>query len=217
MALFKRNQIEEAISHVVEPKAKSPSAGLRNRLKRLFDTDRGLGRNARSPDHEKATYAFFSRGATGSGVEVQFQEYEGFALVIGLKFLEHGFPQRKSVLALRSLRPALEEEHARILRLDPNTLFDEEAIRRAAQPGQLAVSTTDPVFLVVSSGAEAKGSAKKGKSIELLTVCRGEVEMMRAVKANSGLSTIFGIVGITHLLHHHLSTTEPSRRGRAAS
>jgi hypothetical protein len=221
---YKRNQVEEAIFHVVEPTAESPSVDLRNRLKRLLDTDRSLGRNARSLDPEKVTYAFYSKDAAGSGVEVLFQEYEAFALVVGLQFLEHGFPQRKCVLALRGLRPVLEPEHARILQLDPNVLFDVDAIRRAAQPGQLAVGSTDPVFLVIGSGAESKENVREeskenvreGESIKSLKVCRGEIEMMQAVKANAS-STILEIVGIVHHLHHHLSTTEPSRRGRAAS
>lgn len=215
MPRFKRNQVEEAISRMVDPTAEKPSADLLTRLKRLLDTDRRLGRNARSTDQEKATYAFFSRAAVGSGVEVWFQEYEAFALLLGLRFLEHHFTQRRSVLALRIARPLLEQEHGRILQLDPKVLFDEEAIRRAAQPGQLAM--TDSVFVVISSGMEAKKSVAEAKSVKPLNICHGEAEMMWAVKANPGISTIFGIVGTVHLLHHHLSTTEPSRRGRAAS
>ena len=40
--------------------------------------------------------------------------------------------------------------------------------------------------------------------------------MMRALKANLGPSTIIEITGTVHLLHHHLLTTQPSQRGRAA-
>ena len=117
MPTFKRNQIEEAISHAIDPTAEKPSADLLNRLKRLLDADRSLGRNARSVDPEKATYAFFSQDAAGRGIEVRFQEYEAFALLIGWRFLEHGFPQQKAVLALRRMRPRLEQEHARIMQL----------------------------------------------------------------------------------------------------
>ena len=83
-------------------------------------------------DPEKATYAFFSQDAAGSGIEVRFQEYEAFALLTGWRFLEHGFPQQKAVLALRGMRPPLEQEHARIMQLDPKVLFDQERIRAAA-------------------------------------------------------------------------------------
>src|SRR5215471_17647665 len=142
MTLFKRNQVEEAISLVVAPTEGPPPANLLNQLKRLLDADRKLGRDPRSKDPEKLTYAFYSGSASGSGVEVWFREYEAFALLTALKFLEHGFPQQKSVLALRTVRHLLEQEHARILQLDPKILVDQEAITLAARPGQLAVSST---------------------------------------------------------------------------
>ena len=39
---FKRNQVEEAISRVLEPPSPEPTSDLRTRLKRLLDTDRAL-------------------------------------------------------------------------------------------------------------------------------------------------------------------------------
>ena len=79
-------------------------------------------------------------------MEVWFEEYEAFALLIGLRLLEHGFPQQKSVLALRTVRPLLEQEHARIMKLDPKVLFDQEAIARALQPGQPVVKQHSSCF-----------------------------------------------------------------------
>jgi hypothetical protein len=217
MSLFKRNQIEEAISRVVAPTDGIPPADLLNRLKRLLDADRKLGRDPRSEDPEKSTYAFYSGSASGSGVEVWFREYEAFALATALRLLQHGFPQQKSVLALRTARTPLEREHARILQLDPKALFDQEAVMRAARPGQLAVSNTDPVFLVISSETEARTKADSAKTIKMLNICRGEFEMMKVIKATLGPKTIFEIVNSVHQLHHYLSITEPSQRGRAAS
>src|SRR6516165_2641392 len=101
MPTFKRNQVQGAISRAIDPTAKRPRADLLNRLKRLLDTDRSLGRRANSLDPEEATYAFFSQDAAGSGIEVRFQEYEAFALLLGWRFLDHGFPQQKAVLELR--------------------------------------------------------------------------------------------------------------------
>ena len=93
-------------------------------MKRLLDTDRSLGRNVRSANPEMANYAFYSSHMPPAvAYEVWFQEYEAFALLIGLKFLEHGFPQQTSVLTLRGVRPDLQQEHARILQLDPKDLF----------------------------------------------------------------------------------------------
>ena len=81
MLLYKRNQIEEALSRAFgEPSAK-PSSELRTRVKRLLDTDRGLGRNTRSANPEVANYAFYSDDSPGRGVEVWFSNYEAFALM----------------------------------------------------------------------------------------------------------------------------------------
>jgi len=40
MLQYKRNQIEEAISGVLEPRSLEPTSELRTRLKRLLETDR---------------------------------------------------------------------------------------------------------------------------------------------------------------------------------
>ena len=210
MPTFKRNQVEEAISRAIDPTAEKPSTDLLNQLKRLLDTDRSLGRSAKSVDPEKATYAFFSQDAAGSGIEVRFQEYEAFALLIGGRFLEHGFPQQKAVLALRLMRRPLEQEHARIMQLDPNALFDQQRIRDAARPGQLYLNNTAPVFLVICSSEEETDE----RSITSVTICRNEVDLMLLIKSHFGLNTIFELVGTAHLLHDCLLRTQPSQRGR---
>jgi hypothetical protein len=211
MPTFKRNQVEEAISRAIDPTAEKPSTDLLNRLKRLLDTDRSLGRSAKPVDPEKATYAFFSQDAAGSGIEVRFQEYEAFALLIGWRFLKHGFPQQKAVLALRRMRRPLEEEHARIMQLDPSALFDQQRIRDAARPGQLYLNNTAPVFLVICSSEEDSADERSIKSV---SICRNEADLMRLIKSHFGLNTIFELVGPSHLLHDRLLRTPPSERGR---
>jgi hypothetical protein len=216
MPTFKRNQVEEAISRAIKPTAEKPSADLLNRLKRLLDTDRSLGRSGKSSDPERATYAFFSQDAAGSGVEVRFQEYEAFALLIGWWLLEHGFPQQKAVLALRGMRPLLEQQHARIMQLDRNKLFDQERIKGARQPGQIYLNNTAPTFLVFGSSEQDDRSAGE-RSIKWVKICRDEVEMMRLVKSHFGVNTIFELVAMAHRLHDGLLTTQPSQRGRPTS
>jgi hypothetical protein len=213
MPIFKRNQVEGAISRVIDPTVEKPSADLINRLKRLLDTDRSLGRSAKSMDPEEANYAFFSQDAAGSGIEVRFQEYEAFALLTGWRFLEHGFPQQKTVLALRRMRPLLEQEHARIMQLDPKDLFDEERIRAAAHPGQIYVNNTAPVFLVICSSDEDKAKTEE-RSIKSVAIFRNEADLMRLIKSHFGLNTIFGLVGTAHLLRSCLLRTQPNQRGR---
>jgi hypothetical protein len=213
MPTFKRNQVEEAISRAIDPTAEKPSTDLLNRLKRLLDTDRSLGRSAKSTDPEKATYAFFSQDAAGSGIEVRFQEYEAFALLTGWRLLEHGFPQQKAVLALRRVRHPLEQEHARIMQLDPNVIFNPERIRAAVGPGQMYLNNTAPVFLVIWSGEEASAKTDK-RSIKSVTICRSEADLMRFIKSHFGPNTIFELVGTSHRMHDCLLRTSPSERGR---
>jgi hypothetical protein len=214
MPSFKRNQVEGAISRAIDPTAEKPSADLLNRLKRLLDTDRSLGRSVKSMDPERATYAFFSQDSAGSGIEVRFQEYEAFALLTGWRLLEHGFPQQKAVLALRGMRPILEQEHARIMQLDPKALFDQERIRGAAQPGQLYLNNTAPVFLVICSSEEDKDKSAEERSIKSVAIRRNEADLMRLIKSHFGLNTIFELVGTAHRLHDCLLRTQPRQRGR---
>src|SRR5215211_9001450 len=128
MKQYKRNQVEEAISLMFDPSSRDPSTELRTRLKRLFETDRNLGRNPRSSDPERTNFAFFSSEAPGTGVEVWFSSYEAFALFTAWRLLEHGWPQASAVSILRQIRPRLEREHARILKLDPAQIFDDKQL-----------------------------------------------------------------------------------------
>src|SRR5262245_10190919 len=126
---YKRNQIEEAISHLLEPQSSRPTPGLRTKLRRLLETDRAL---ATSEDANGAGFAFFSAEPPGRGVEIWFSSYEAFALLNGLQLMRHGWPQAKAVSVMRRVRPDLEEQHRRVLRHDRKWLFDQEAIRNNA-------------------------------------------------------------------------------------
>lgn len=213
MPLYKRNQIEEALSRVFgEPSAK-PSSELRTRLKRLLDTDRDLGRNTRSANPEVANYAFYSGDAPGRGVEIWFSDYEAFALMTGLRLLQHGWPQGFPVALLRRLRPELKREHARILKQDPAKLFDETAIQRNARPGVPYFGNTDPVLLtIVSSGQPAKG----GTEALPCGVFRGMPRVLEFIKQEAAQSwTLHELVGPAHALLLQLSRTRPRKRGRS--
>src|SRR5690348_1575843 len=54
---------------------------------------------------------------------------------------------------MRRVRLDLEKVHARILRQDPEELFDPQAIRAKARPGDIVVSNANPVFLTLASKA----------------------------------------------------------------
>ena len=69
---YKRNQIEEAIARLFDPKSEAVPVDLRTRIKRLFELDRSLGRSVRSKDPEQANYAFFGDEAPGTGADIFF-------------------------------------------------------------------------------------------------------------------------------------------------
>jgi hypothetical protein len=209
---YKRNQIEEAIARIVAPNCEKPPSDLRTRIKRLLELDRSIGRKRRSNDAERANFGFFSEEAPGTGADISFSEYEAFALINGLRIMQHGWPQGIAVSIMRRVRLDLEREHARILRQDPAKLFDQQAIDATARPGDIAVDNTDPVFLTVAAREQY---ASDERQTRLCAVCRGSAkvsEFGRDVGASS--MTMFEVATLAHRLHQELMKTKPRRRGR---
>jgi hypothetical protein len=214
MTLYKRNQIEEAISHIFENSSK-PSSELRTRLKRLLEMDRGLGRHERSADPQVANYAFFSSGAPGKGIEIMFSDYEAFALMTGLRLLRHGWPQSFAVGIMRHVRPELEKQHGRILKQDPKKLFDGEEIRRRARPGALYVDNIDPVFLTIVS--RQASASENNSDIPPCNVCRGLDEVSQFLQREKAQShTLMDLVTAAHALSSQLQKVQPRKRGRSS-
>src|SRR4051794_7773353 len=171
---YKRSQLEAAITRIFDPGSNEPASELRTRIKRLLELDRNLGRKLGSRDAELGSFAFFSEEAPGTGADISFSEYDAFALLNALSIMAHGWPQGFAVSIMRRVRPDLAKEHARILGQDPKKLFDAEAIRAKARPGDLFVDNTDPVFLtLVSKGHRAPD---KTKMIQC-AVCHGLEEV----------------------------------------
>jgi hypothetical protein len=213
---FKRNQVEEAISHVSGVGSRKPSSELRAKLKRLLETDRNLGRRPRSTDPEQAHYAFFSGDAPGTGVEVWFSAYEAFALFTGWRLLEHGFPQASAVAFVRRARPELEKKHGEILAIDPAKIFDQrrgiEGLREGSEPH----GTTHPLFLVLAShDGEPTKSGDRATAVRIFD----EREVWHYMRQEPvGLSlTQFELVRAAHALQRALRKTTPSKRGRGSS
>jgi hypothetical protein len=86
-----------------------PPSELRTRIKRLLELDRSIGRNLRSKNAEEANFGFFSEKA---GAVISFSEYEAFALLNGLRIMEHGWPQGFAVSIMRRVRLDLERARA---------------------------------------------------------------------------------------------------------
>lgn len=215
MLKFKRNQIEEGISHMLEPGSREPTSELRSRMKRLLETDRGLGRATDSADPKDSRYAFYSAEAPGSGVEVWFSEYEAFALFIGLILMKHGWPQSFAVAVLRRVRPKLEKQHKRILAQDPQSLFDQEAILRNARAGDAAFDNTDPVLLTIIT--KSGGTSNEQDEPYACEVCRGMGEATNFARASGSpvnARTMIEVVNAAHRLSQELSRMKPRHRGR---
>ena len=210
---YKRNQVEEAIARIVAPNCEKPPPELRTRIKRLLDLDRSIGRKVPSKEAGGANFGFFSGEAPGTGADVSFSEYEAFALFNGLRIMNHGWPQSFAVSIMRRVRVDLEREHARILRQDPEGLFDWEAIRAKAGEGVIAVYNTDPVFLALAS--KEKRAPDEAQTPPVSAVCRG-LEKVSHFSRGVGASsvTFFEVVTLAHRLHKELMKTEPRRRGR---
>jgi hypothetical protein len=203
---YKRNQVEEAICRVLERGAAKPSSTLRTRLKRLLETDRALGRSRRAADPERATFAFYSQQPPGRGVEIWFSEYEAFALLTGLRLMQHGWPQGFAVSQLRRLRGALSKHHALILKQG----WGEVALRQKPQAGDVEFYTAHPVFLVVQRQQDDSSSPSS-------IVCNGEQELMPVLRREAGLvSTTFELAKAAHALSSELTRTKPSKRGRGS-
>jgi hypothetical protein len=214
MSQYKRNQIEEALSRAFGERSAKPSSELRTRVKRLLEMDRSLRRNARSANPEVANFAFYHSDSPGRGVEVWFSDYEAFALMIGLRLLQHGWPQSFPVAILRRLRPELEREHARILKQDPAILFDEKAIRQKARPGDLYFGNTDPVLLAIVSGQQP--AKEGGTETPPCAICRGMQDVSKLLKQEAARSwTLHELVTPAHALLFQLSRAQPRKRGRS--
>jgi hypothetical protein len=212
---FKRNQIEEAIARIFDPNCEKPPSELRTRIKRLLELDRSIGRKLRSKDAEEVNFGFFSEEAPGTGVVISFSEYEAFALLNGLRIMEHGWPQGFAVSIMRRVRLTLEKEHARILRQRPDKLFDQQAIQARARPGDIAVNNTDPVFLTLAS--KAQRPPDEPQTAPLSAVCHGIEKVSNFIRHVGASSvTMFELATLAHRLHEELMKTEPRHRGREA-
>ena len=214
--MYKRNQIELAISGLLEPEAGKPSSGLRTRIKRLLDTDRALGRSPRAQDPEKTNFAFYRGAAPGSGFEVWFSPYEAFALLLGLQLMGHNWPQRFVVSVLRRVRPEMEKEHNRILDLDPNELFDAKALERARRAGSPALDSRHPAFLVIVShhGLSADREDRPYACSVQPNIASASKWVRETTKGVGGGSTMFELTVAAHSLARALESTRPQSRGR---
>jgi hypothetical protein len=207
---FKRNQIEEAVSRTINERSAQPSSKLRTRLKRLLDLDRGLKRNSRSTDPESANYAFYSSDAPGKGSEVLFSIYDVCALMLGVRLLEHGWPQNLVVSTLRRCRNELDHKHYNIFEPHrPSTVAVAEP-----QAGNIAFRDPDSPFLLIVSDDKTGGTRKAGPYAVIFKNSRKafEFQMEKAGRVCSW----YELASPAIALKNNLIGSLPRKRGRAS-
>ena len=210
---YKRNQVEEAIFRTLRARHERVEE-LRFRLKRLLVTDRRLGTNAKLDEEENRHYAFYSQKPPGSGTEIMFSAYEAFAQLAAIMILEHGLPQAGVVKLMRQVRRKFEIAHAQTLKKDPTMLFDQKAIVAKAKAGDIALSNTEPVFLIFTGLRDSSVDTRPSAA----AVCHGEGELDEFIGKHRGKgATFFEFVGPMRILAVNLSHTRPIKRGRGAS
>jgi hypothetical protein len=198
--LFKRNQIEEAISRAIGERSAKPSSTLRTRLKRLLDVDRKLGDSS-------ARFAFYAKTPGGKGAEISFSFADACALFIGMRMLEHGWPQNFVVSSLRHIRSDLTRRHEAILR---------RPVQQSAPPqtGAMAFPGSTSDFLLVVSDIRAP---RKAPSEPYLRLFDDQVEAFAFQMKEVGRScSWFSLEAPARVLHEQLLTSLPRRRGRGS-
>jgi hypothetical protein len=178
-------------------------------MKRLLDLDRGLKR-ARSADLERTNYAFFSHDAPGRGGEVLFSDYDAFALLTGLRMLDHGWPQTFVVTTLRGIRKELESRHMGILKSK-----NRSAVRSSPQAGDLAIGNPDAPFLVIVS--DDKTVDRESVAGPYAKTFENQEKAFRFQMEKAGRScSWFGLETTARELAKNLAGSLPRQRGRTS-
>lgn len=211
MKVYKRNQVEEAIASIMSNGPGAKSAELLTRIKRLLDADRAQGCTKRSDDPERSHYAFYTGAAPGRGVEVSFTGYEAFAVLNGVRMLDHGWPQGFAVSTLRRFRQDLEAAYRRILRTKGRSDF---SVMPDQGHGSLVQTHSSPEFLLIVSDPSTgqPNSAKPYARLFREQQAAFQFQLEHPGRACTWLELVAPAVA----LHRQLQQIEPRKRGRSS-
>lgn len=224
--LGSRNQVEGAIARATGRTHGAdyrPEQELITRFKRLAETDRATRVDGRASSPLFHRYAFFDEAPPGKGAEIWYSSYAAFALYLGFRLMDAGFPQSAAVAFLRRIRPDLEKENARILRLKPKALIDHSPAKdldSETARGMLVRKIVNMAFLVVPAGDPAGVFFDKSQDggRPSANICRGPkrlAEVMQDLAAPGGVPLItMELVNPAHQLQHWLDRIPPVSRGR---
>jgi hypothetical protein len=188
---YKRNQIIEAIEATLDRRGAQPL--IATRLKRLLHADRLLGRNPRSKLPDQSTYAFFAGELSGTGNENLYSAFEAFALLLGIRLLENGFPQRVAVRILRCIRTEFE-----------SSFSSEWRAQKRSGGARWYLARLAPV------GLDAD------KVVGSVGICRGEMAVAKFLKG-AGDGQIMTVIELTRPMLRFkaaIDATLPVKRGR---
>ena len=202
---FKRNQIEDGIASAFEEDMDGSSDALSNRIRRLLDLDRKETPNKRSKNDWERNFAFFGEAPPGKGSEVQFSFYEAFAVSLGLRMLDHSWPQGFIIALIRKARMYLDPEQSGPPWLGHNAVEHKE--------GKRAVAASAPeAFLAIVFG---EGRRVQRLDTIKIVLCSGTDDALRVLKQKPGTSvSVFEIGQSAATLAKALAVTKPAKRGR---
>lgn len=221
--MFTRGQIEWAIAQAAsrtEGPGGEPRHDLKMKLKRLLDIDRKKGIDAAQAWSEFRRFAFLEGGLPGKGFAISYTPYDAFALLLGLHLLDNNVPQMAVIRLLRRIRPELEREHGRILRLSPESLAEKKhSLERRIKEGLLVENPRKMVFLVLPTGAGADLLYRREQddTIKLANIARSPAELVDVVAHLTVVSPpvlVFELINPAHRLAWWLERAPLIRRGR---
>jgi hypothetical protein len=193
MQLYKRNQVEEAISRTLGERSKKPSAELLARIKRLLDTDR-------AEKSKRSHSAFVSLGSEGQGHENGFSNYDAFAILLGLRMLAIGWSQTRVVKILMEARRDLERAYPKF-----RAVKRDELVPRAGM-----VDISGPAIGVLFSSYD-----RAEDEMPKILIAEDAQELMSKTRQKLGQSiSVFGLGNTVEQLEHHLAQVPPRKRGR---
>jgi hypothetical protein len=203
---FKRNQLEEAISRTVGERSAKPSSALKARLKRLLDVDRNIEND--STNLKRSLFAFYHKEPGGKGSEISFSVADACALLMGIRMLEHGWPQKFVVSGLRLIRSELARRHEEILERPIG-----QRKLELPQVGEINFAHPDTDFLLVVSD-----SGSRNKSTDpYLRLFDNQIQAFAFQMEKAGRSCSWlSLEGPARTLNEHLLKSEPRRRGRGS-
>lgn len=227
---YKRSQVEQVIGMLEFRMLKGRTdPALRSRLKRLLDADRA----SVSDDQVRAgkRLAFLDGIKPGAGSEIGYSAYQAFALLTGVRLLQGGLTEGRTVALLQRTRPTLEGAFRRIAAVprrqlqddykDPNDPKDTGITALQAEQrvrdGLIVNRPEKMTFLVeVVCNTETDDLSSADADGASLSVCNYKqlYWRLRYISHAGKTAVIFELTNAVHQILYFLPHTTVRKRGR---